>query len=567
MTRNGLDGEKTESGRAKAGRFAPDFPVSWPNLEDAARTWTMDPIHFPRPLSPLFRSLWGPAFTDGLNRAARELLSPGFELRVAFQNGYYYESVEITEPTSDGALAASRVTEAALDRAIAELMERWQQEWLPRLTTTHDRLRSADVSDGSPALLSLLDEVEAIVREDWLIHFRIVWPSMLAMQRFDDLYADLFGDGEEADGHALLVGHPATSTLAGIDLSDLAASARTLGLADLILSVPPDEVLAQLEMSDAGRNLSVAITDYLDRYGLQQDLFDYALPTWQEDPAIAAGLLQAYLRAGVHAGADHAAAVHRADTALAAARGRLAGYPAAIRDGFEAATAAARAAYYLHLEHNVLIDQQGTSLTRQLLMKVGARLVEGGAVSRPDDVFMLSYDELRALATEPADRRSLVAERWVELDRQRELTPPPVLGNPPVDEPAVTTVERAFLRYAGGTPPVSAAPDELWGIPGSRGTARGVARVAGSLDAAKGLRPGEILIAQTTLPTWTPLFALAAAVVTETGGPLSHSAIVAREYGIPAVVGAAGATTAIRTGQVITVDGSRGVVVLASVAP
>ena len=303
MTRNGLDGEKTESGRAKAGRFAPDFPVSWPNLEDAARTWTMDPIHFPRPLSPLFRSLWGPAFTDGLNRAARELLSPGFELRVAFQNGYYYESVEITEPTSDGALAASRVTEAALDRAIAELMERWQQEWLPRLTTTHDRLRSADVSDGSPALLSLLDEVEAIVREDWLIHFRIVWPSMLAMQRFDDLYADLFGDGEEADGHALLVGHPATSTLAGIDLSDLAASARTLGLADLILSVPPDEVLAQLEMSDAGRNLSVAITDYLDRYGLQQDLFDYALPTWQEDPAIAAGLLQAYLRAGVDAGA------------------------------------------------------------------------------------------------------------------------------------------------------------------------------------------------------------------------------------------------------------------------
>ncbi len=74
--------------------------------------------------------------------------------------------------------------------------------------------------------------------------------------------------------------------------------------------------------------------------------------------------------------------------------------------------------------------------------------------------------------------------------------------------------------------------------------------------------PGEILVAPTTLPTWTPLFATAAAIVTETGGPLSHSAVVARECGIPAVVGAAGATGIVRTGQPITVDGSRGVVVL-----
>jgi pyruvate,water dikinase len=104
--------------------------------------------------------------------------------------------------------------------------------------------------------------------------------------------------------------------------------------------------------------------------------------------------------------------------------------------------------------------------------------------------------------------------------------------------------------------------NELKGNAGSRGTASGAAFVARSLEEATGLQPGDILIAVTTMPAWTPLFGVAAAVVTETGGPLSHCAIVAREYGIPAVVGAQGATRIIRTGQQLTVDGSRGIVTI-----
>ena len=86
--------------------------------------------------------------------------------------------------------------------------------------------------------------------------------------------------------------------------------------------------------------------------------------------------------------------------------------------------------------------------------------------------------------------------------------------------------------------------------------------MARTLEEAKDVLPGEILVAITTMPAWTPLFGVAAAVVTETGGPLSHCAIVAREYGIPAVVGAHGATQRIQTGQSITVDGSTGIVML-----
>jgi pyruvate,water dikinase len=89
-----------------------------------------------------------------------------------------------------------------------------------------------------------------------------------------------------------------------------------------------------------------------------------------------------------------------------------------------------------------------------------------------------------------------------------------------------------------------------------------VARVSRTLEEATAILPGEILVAITTMPPWTPLFGIAAAVVTETGGPLSHCAIVAREYGIPAVVGAHGATRVIATRHRITVDGGAGIVTL-----
>ena len=117
-----------------------------------------------------------------------------------------------------------------------------------------------------------------------------------------------------------------------------------------------------------------------------------------------------------------------------------------------------------------------------------------------------------------------------------------------------------MVRFFGGPRQRSDTPGQLKGTPGSRGVTTGVARVARTLDEARALEPGEILVAVTTMPPWTPLFGIASAVVTETGGPLSHCAIVAREYGIPAVVGAAGATQVIQTGQEITVDGSGGLV-------
>jgi pyruvate,water dikinase len=115
-------------------------------------------------------------------------------------------------------------------------------------------------------------------------------------------------------------------------------------------------------------------------------------------------------------------------------------------------------------------------------------------------------------------------------------------------------------KFFGGPPQPPTELGVLRGNPGSPGTARGIAKVVRSLAEAAKLEPGDILVAETTAPPWTPLFATVAAVVTDTGGILSHCAVVAREYGIPAVVGTGMATAMIKDGQTVEVGGDTGIV-------
>ena len=125
------------------------------------------------------------------------------------------------------------------------------------------------------------------------------------------------------------------------------------------------------------------------------------------------------------------------------------------------------------------------------------------------------------------------------------LDPPSVIGTPG-EVTAEVEMKRAALR----------------GSAASRGQVTGTARILRSPDEGSKLQPGDILVCVMTTPAWTPLFAIAGGIVTETGGALSHPAITAREYGIPAVVALEGATTRIQDGQTITLDGSAGTVAI-----
>jgi pyruvate,water dikinase len=204
------------------------------------------------------------------------------------------------------------------------------------------------------------------------------------------------------------------------------------------------------------------------------------------------------------------------------------------------------------------------ALTRLALLQIGRGLVKRGLLDDPADIFLLTYEQLLAATSGDGENyRAIAAANRADIDASRALTPPPFIGPPPAGSPTVDSpLLRGLSRTRAGPPQDSGDPNIIKGAAGSRGEVTAPAFVARTLEEASAIQPGQVLVAVTTLPAWTPLFGVAAAVVTDTGGPLSHCAVVAREYAIPAVVGARDATQRITTGQRITVDGSSGTVTL-----
>jgi rifampicin phosphotransferase len=154
-----------------------------------------------------------------------------------------------------------------------------------------------------------------------------------------------------------------------------------------------------------------------------------------------------------------------------------------------------------------------------------------------------------------------VRQRKAEREHFRRVTPPPMLGTMPPFVPDDNSPFGQAMRKADfAIRPGGDDAQGLWGLAGSPGVVRGPAKVIHTLAEAGKLKPGDVLVAESTWPAWTPLFATAAAVVTDIGGVLSHCAIVAREYRIPAVVGTGEATKTLHDGQLLEVDGNNGVV-------
>ncbi len=214
----------------------------------------------------------------------------------------------------------------------------------------------------------------------------------------------------------------------------------------------------------------------------------------------------------------------------------------------------------VHEDHNFWIDQRLFFHVRRIFLEFGQRLAQAGMLAAVYDVFYLTPDDLQNGRSVPMTR--LASERKAEMEHFSHMTPPPMLGTAPAFE---MTDGGSAIRamFKGELSPANTSNSEagkVKGLPGSAGVVRGTARVIRSLAEAGKLQPGDVLVAVATEPPWTPLFATAAAIVTDAGGVLSHSAVVAREYRIPAVVGTGAATTTFTDGQLLEVDGNAGTV-------
>jgi pyruvate,water dikinase len=232
-----------------------------------------------------------------------------------------------------------------------------------------------------------------------------------------------------------------------------------------------------------------------------------------------------------------------------------------VRDEFDFLLAAAQEAVVLSEDHNFWIDARSMYYVRRVFLEVGRRLSTAGVIAAREDVFHLAVSELReALNRLPAIAghalQGVVEQRRAEIDQFRAITPPDLLGTRS-EQPAAPGAPGQRLTSKGQP---GKGSRQLRGHAGSPGVVRGPARVVRSLADAGKVAPGDILVAETLSSSWTPLFAVVTGVVTDTGGILSHAAVVAREYGIPAVLGTEVGTSSLRDGQLVEVDGHHGIV-------
>jgi len=319
-------------------------------------------------------------------------------------------------------------------------------------------------------------------------------------------------------------------------------------------------VMTALEGSDEGRRLiKEQLEPYLQEFG-HKALWSHEtmFPLWIENPAPAIEAVRGYLLSDYD---FHATLKGVEEDLNAAIAETLEGVTGEAHDKLKAALDQSLKMNPLTPDHHFYIDQGTNARLRTVLIAIGRKFVEADIIDDAEDIMFLRYNELRQLVGDPKahDARDLVSDRRDEHEEATTKRPPDWIGT--------ATEEALAFPYAGlwgfpekfyREPPTKAG--EIVGLAASPGVIEAKARVITTSDQFDSVEDGEILVCRMTNPAWVVLFTKISGLVTDAGGTTSHSAVVSREFGLPAVVGTSVATKDIKTGDTLRVNGTTGLV-------
>ena len=515
------------------------------------------------PLTPLFSTLG----LECVNTAMSELLvkflgKPGIlpkEMIITVNEYAYYNGSVKLLPALGLILDAVGIS----NRMFTGAIERWTMEGRPKYFATVEHWRNKDwrelpeseILEGVRQLSRAAIEaygalVSGVIPAAWISEglFTLIYKTL---KRRDDPIASMY-----------LLGFDSLPIQAEKHLFDLAAWARMHpDLTDYINKTPTNRLFMEEQVPHEVRTpiwqeWQNRFNDHLREYGHMIYNLDFSSPVPADDPAPVLESFKLFLAGrGVDPYKRQQDAVLKRESVTQRMIARLKGVRLNI---FQKNLA--RAQRYAPLREDGLADV-GLSypLLRQMLLELGQRFSQAGVIENAADVFWLRQDEVeitidRVPNAESAEGlRALILQRKAVWQAAKRTIPPMMLPQMKVFGFDLTQLKQGRKKTKGNV---------LKGVPASPGSVTATACVLHGPEDFSSMKPGEVLIAPLTTPAWTPLFALASAVVTDVGGPLSHGSIVAREYGIPAVLGTGSATRQIQSGQTVTVNGDAGTVTL-----
>ena len=454
--------------------------------------------------------------------------------RVYFNQTLFQEMMSRFYPSRAGWRAIPRLALTAL-RALL-LLHRLPTESERVVATILEHRRSEDN----------LSSWQRLGTEAMEVHLAVSVMAELLYQALDKLLKRWVGGMTTAA--ALTAGvQGVRSAEAGQALAALAEQVRQdRSLQALVLTANVEALPARLAETEAGRALWAQIEAFLSEHGHSAaQEFELAVPRWRDDPTIILNALRVQARAREVSVADPS------ETCLEATRQveKRLGWLKCMVFRRLLCWAQVFVATRENLKYHFVIAH---GRLRDLYLALATRLVADGRLRDSQDVFFLTAEEVVLLAEGGLEAApNLVDERRQAWETDRRIVPPSAFE------------QRADGRLCSVSLPLAASSDSggrLRGIAASPGSYTGWARIMLTPDDGAGVQPGEVLVVPATNPGWAPLLLGAGALVTEIGGILSHGAIIAREYGLPAVLNISGATQRIRTGQLVHVDGSQGVV-------
>lgn len=518
------------------------------------------------PLSPLFATLGLSAVNASLHRT----MNDSFAMRgimpeeiILVVNSYAYNNGSVS---AKGLVRIVFNAGKILKMMFSSAVERWTVMGRPRYHQIVESWRARDwraLSSGE-LLESARHLTEAAVDAYGALVSGVIPAAWITEALFTGLYHRLIKRRGDPSAPTFLLGYPSLPIRADQSLYSLAEWTRhNPALTGYLLQTPADR-LATLWIEDrlpetvepsSWREWVARLREHLGRFGHMIYDLDFAHPVPADQPAPVIDAFKLYLRGqGTDPYARQRRAEDEREQAMIRVRTRIKGWRLKWFD--RRLTSAQK---YAPLREDGLAEiGLAYPLIRAMFAELGRRFFQRQVIASPDDIYWLTKSDAEQAARQLDAGAAIdsLAERVhrhkAEHQAALRVTPPLALPQMKVFGFDLMSLKKKRGRRSQG--------DVIQGVAASPGEVTGTARVIHGPQDFSQMQPGDVLVAPITTPAWTPLFVMASAVVTDIGGPLSHGSIVAREYGIPAVLGTGTATRRILSGQTVSVDGSAGTV-------